>query len=155
MKARIDVRLRAEGQSQHNVKLGFGGIREVELVVQTLQVALGQRHPELRQRNTLRALAALSGKRFLSPDQRGMLAGAYLFLRDVENKLQMVHGFQTHSLPFREAELRLCALRLGYRDGAAGKAEARLLADYRRFTEDVNGIFRKVLDPRNPVFGSG
>jgi len=149
IKARIDARLRVEGQSHRNVKLGVGGIREVELVVQTLQVALGQRYPELRQRGTLGALRALCRKRVLSIEQGRVLGRCYLFLRDVENKLQMVHGFQTHSLPQQEAELRLCARRLGYRDRDGVGADARLLGDYRRVTEDVNAIFLEVLDPRN------
>jgi glutamate-ammonia-ligase adenylyltransferase len=152
-KARIDARLRAEGKTHRNVKLGFGGIREIELVVQTLQVALGQRRPRLRQRHTLRALRALARHKVLSAEQERTLNGGYLFLRDLENKLQMVHGFQTHSLPAREAELRLCALRLGYRDGEGVSAEARLAGDYTRETEAVHRVFREVLHPRNPHFG--
>jgi glutamate-ammonia-ligase adenylyltransferase len=139
MKQRIDQQLSVRQQSRRNVKLGFGGIREIELVVQSLQVFLGREFPRARARNTLRSLRALQEGRLLSREERDTLTEAYLFLRDVENKLQIVNDAQTHSLPTTDEELGACARRLGY------PAAEQFLADYRAHTSQVNRIFENVL----------
>ena len=81
----------------HNVKLGEGGIREIEFLVQTLQLVWGGRDPGLRDRATLAALRLLTGTGHIPPDAAEELAEAYRFLRRVEHRLQMVHDRQTHS----------------------------------------------------------
>lgn len=83
----------------HNVKLGRGGIREIEFFVQTQQLIAGGRHPELRQRATLVMLDELTAFDWISPQARDDLREAYLFLRMVEHRLQMVADEQTHELP--------------------------------------------------------
>src|SRR6202008_2450357 len=83
----------------HNVKLGRGGIREIEFFVQTPQLVAGGRHPELRGRETLPTLAALLEGGWIGADARADLEAAYLFLREIEHRLQMVADDQTHSLP--------------------------------------------------------
>jgi glutamate-ammonia-ligase adenylyltransferase len=136
------------------VKLGIGGIREIELVVQTLQLRSARRHLRLRQRTTLAALGALRDHRLLDPEDHDRLAEAYRFLRDVENKLQMVADAQTHLLPERGDALEGCALRLGYRPTEDGDASGALLADHRRHTAAVHRIFRRLLgllDPPAPA----
>ena len=74
-----------------------------------------------------------------------MLARAYLFLRDVENKLQMVHDAQTHLLPSDDHELRLLARRLGYRDGVDGQAAGRFRSDLVGHTGSVHQLFEDLL----------
>jgi glutamate-ammonia-ligase adenylyltransferase len=139
IKQRIDQQLSARQQSRRNVKLGFGGIREIELIVQSLQVFLGREFPRIRARNTVRSLRALREQRLISHEEHDTLARAYLFLRDVENKLQIVNDAQTHSLPTGDEELGACARRLGY------PAVEQFLTDYQTQTSQVNRIFENVL----------
>ena len=92
------------GQSEiavegHNVKIGRGGIREIEFFAQTQQLIAGGRHPELRVRPTLEALNVLSSSNWITFEARDQLTAAYKFLRRVEHWLQMVADEQTHTLP--------------------------------------------------------
>ena len=83
----------------HNIKLGRGGIREIEFFVQTQQLIAGGRHPQLRMRETLRTLDVLAEGGWIGEQVRDDLGAAYRFLRVVENRLQMVADEQTHMLP--------------------------------------------------------
>jgi len=83
----------------HNIKLGRGGIREIEFFVQTQQLVTGGRHPELRTRRTLDALDRLVDGGWIKPADRDELAEAYRFLRRLEHRLQIVADEQTHTLP--------------------------------------------------------
>ena len=83
----------------HNIKLGRGGIREIEFFVQTQQLIAGGRHPELRTKGTLSTLDALQAGGWIDEQARNELGSAYRFLRTVENRLQMVLDEQTHTLP--------------------------------------------------------
>jgi glutamate-ammonia-ligase adenylyltransferase len=123
VKDMIDAKMSDRGHAQRNVKLGTGGIREIEFFVQTVQVLAGRKVPALLDRSTLGSLSLLAKKKLLSTEDRDALTAAYLFLRDVEHKLQMVHDLQTHSLPAEADELERCAIRMGY--GANDRATAR------------------------------
>ncbi len=107
------------GQSEiavegHNVKVGPGGIREIEFFAQTQQLVAGGRHSELRVRPTLEALEVLAANDWITFEARDQSTAAYLFLRRVEHRLQMIADEQTHSLPAdREAMERLACF-LGY-----------------------------------------
>src|SRR5579871_5244488 len=83
----------------HNVKIGRGGIREIEFFAQTQQLITGGRHSELRVRPTLEALDRLASSDWITFEARDQLAAAYEFLRRVEHRLQMVADEQTHALP--------------------------------------------------------
>jgi [glutamine synthetase] adenylyltransferase / [glutamine synthetase]-adenylyl-L-tyrosine phosphorylase len=98
----------------HNIKLGRGGIREVEFFVQTQQLIWGGRQPELRQRHTVPALDALAAAGHISRQAADDLAEAYGFLRRVEHRLQMIDDAQTHTIPADAGDLRHLALFLGY-----------------------------------------
>jgi glutamate-ammonia-ligase adenylyltransferase len=92
------------GQSEiavegHNVKVGRGGIREIEFFAQTQQLIAGGRHPELRVRPTLEALDVLASSNWITFAARDELTAAYIFLRRVEHRLQMMADEQTHALP--------------------------------------------------------
>ena len=87
----------------HNIKLGRGGIREIEFFVQTQQLIAGGRHPELRTKATLATLDALADGGWIDAQARDDLAAAYRFLRVVENRLQMVADEQTHTSAGRPA----------------------------------------------------
>jgi [glutamine synthetase] adenylyltransferase / [glutamine synthetase]-adenylyl-L-tyrosine phosphorylase len=98
----------------HNIKLGRGGIREVEFFVQTQQLIAGGRHPELRGQETLAMLAALAHGGWISEDAQRELHAAYEFLRTVEHRLQMVNDEQTQTLPADTAEFDTFACFMGY-----------------------------------------
>jgi len=142
VKERIDAKMADRGHEHRNVKLGVGGIREIEFLVQTIQVLAGRRVPRILDRGTLGALARLQKAGILSVKQRTDLAHAYQFLRDVEHKLQMVHDLQTHALPDQHEELERCAIRMGY--GAEDREAALQLfqADHARHTKLVHNAFR-------------
>jgi [glutamine synthetase] adenylyltransferase / [glutamine synthetase]-adenylyl-L-tyrosine phosphorylase len=103
----------------HDVKLGRGGIREIEFFAQTQQLIAGGRMPALRTRETETALHALAEAKWIRPEIATALTEAYWFLRDVEHRIQMVHDEQTHRLPESNAELKRIAYMLGFADVAA------------------------------------
>src|SRR5579863_5712119 len=112
------------GQSEiavegHNVKIGRGGIREVEFFAQTQQLITGGRHPELRVRPTLEALDRLASSNWITVEARDELTAAYEFLRRVEHRLQMVADEQTHALPDDPQAVERFARFFGYENRAA------------------------------------
>lgn len=108
---KVDERVSAKGV---DLKLGTGGIREIEFYVQTQQLILGGRNPALRSRRTLDALAALSEAGHVAPQTAVELSQAYQRLRNVEHRIQMLADEQTHKLPEADAERRRVAALCGY-----------------------------------------
>ena len=98
----------------NDVKLSRGGIREIEFIVQLLQVVRGGQFPELRCRPTLEALERLTRSNLMQPDTALALASAYTFLRQVEHRIQYLDDQQTHVLPTRDDDLEWIAHTLGY-----------------------------------------
>jgi glutamate-ammonia-ligase adenylyltransferase len=112
------------GQSEiavegHNVKVGRGGIREIEFFAQTQQLIAGGRHPELRVRPTLEALDVLASSNWITFAARDELTAAYIFLRRVEHRLQMMADEQTHALPEDIEAVERFACFFGYDSRAA------------------------------------
>ena len=103
----------------HDLKVGRGGIREIEFFVQTQQLILGGRHPELRDPRTLVTLQSLVDGRWVDAEAGAELASAYRFLRGLEHRLQMVADKQTQTLPARDQELAQFARFAGFPDSAA------------------------------------
>jgi glutamate-ammonia-ligase adenylyltransferase len=98
----------------HNIKLGRGGIREVEFFAQTQQLIAGGRNPDLRGRETLTTLDRLTADGWIDKDTCADMRAAYLFLRKVEHRLQMVNDDQTQTLPDDSAAMARFAHFLGY-----------------------------------------
>ncbi len=146
VKDMIDAKMAGRGQERRNVKLGRGGIREIEFIVQAAQILFGGKLPDLRDRSTVGALAKLARHRLLTSKDRQALERAYVFLRDVEHKLQMVHDLQTHALPESPDELARCAIRLGYDPVDRRAAGRKFLSDHHRHTANVHRIFRSLFD---------
>lgn len=115
----------------HNVKLGRGGIREIEFFVQTQQLIAGGRFPELRGSKTLEMLAKLCEHRWVSEQARDQLSKNYQFLRDVEHRIQMVADEQTHILPEDDEGFSRIAHMMGYSDNES-------------FTSDFLAVLRSV-----------
>lgn len=141
VKETIDRRMAERGHERRNVKLGVGGIREIEFFVQTVQVIAGRKMAGLVDRSTLGSLDRFARYKLMPKADRDALTAAYLFLRDVEHKLQMVHDLQTHALPENGEELERCAIRVGYDPGDRASATARFRADHQRHTEMVRRAF--------------
>lgn len=103
----------------HNVKLGRGGIREIEFFVQTQQLVFGGRRPALRGPRTLEMLSTLTSEGWISPQARDELTDSYRWLRTIEHRLQMRHDEQTQTLPADAADLEAFARFCGYPSTAA------------------------------------
>ncbi len=120
MKRRIEQNAHEIGDNERDVKIGHGGIRDVEFTIQFLQLLNGGDLPLVRQRGTLDALFALESTGCLTdPEYRG-LEDAYRFLRKTEHRLQIMFDWQTHRLPEKPEELRKLALRMGYSEREPG-----------------------------------
>jgi glutamate-ammonia-ligase adenylyltransferase len=115
-------RIAVEG---HDIKLGRGGIREIEFFAQTQQLVFGGREPRLRVPATTLALARLAEAGRIDEATRDQLVGAYGVLRAVEHRLQMVDDHQTHSLPASPAGVAALATFLGHEDAATFRASLR------------------------------
>ncbi len=103
----------------HNVKLGRGGIREIEFFVQTQQLIAGGRFPELRGRETVAMLGELAARGWITAEARDALTRQYWFLRRVEHAIQMVADEQSHTLPEDEQGLTRIARMLSFSDAGA------------------------------------
>jgi glutamate-ammonia-ligase adenylyltransferase len=156
VKDMIDAKMADRGQEARNVKLGTGGIREIEFLVQAIQVLCGRTVDAIRTRNTLDALARFRRLGLLSEPHEAALREAYVFLRDVEHKLQMVHDLQTHALPDRDDENTRCAIRLGYPADDRIQALKQFKADLLRHTTQVNRLFLSLFanPERSPLFAA-
>jgi len=147
-KGMIDEKMAGRGHERRNVKLGIGGIREIEFLVQAMQRLYGASLRSILDRNTLGALDRFKKQGLLSEVDWAGLTNAYVFLRDVEHKLQMVHDLQTHALPDSPDELTRCAIRLGYPPEDRQEAMTAFLKDHQSHTALVNGFFKNfVKDP--------
>ena len=114
MKHKIETRLRREGREDAEVKLGSGSIRDVEFLVQSLQLIHGATEPRLASANTLDALVRLAEFGLLDAFDFQQLRDGYIFLRTLEHALQLLHNQQTHEIP-RSPRLRTwLAQRLDY-----------------------------------------
>ena len=102
------------GVAGHNIKLGRGGIREIEFFAQTQQLIAGGRQPDLRVPETIAALACLTDRGWIKPQVRDELGAAYRFLRRIEHRLQMLADEQTQTLPAEPADLERLANFAGF-----------------------------------------
>ncbi len=140
MKSRIENEVVKPGELERNVKLGRGGIREVEFIAQTLQLLHAGKQPFLQEAATIPALEKLASYRLLSTEDAKTLGEAYLFLRDVEHRLQMEAGQQTHTIPTARLPRERLARLMGF-DSLAGfeKARQTRAGQIRRLYEKILG----------------
>ncbi|MEX1059814.1 MAG: bifunctional [glutamine synthetase] adenylyltransferase/[glutamine synthetase]-adenylyl-L-tyrosine phosphorylase, partial [Methyloceanibacter sp.] len=126
----------------HDIKLGRGGIRDIEFFVQTQQLIAGGRHPELRARGTIETLERLAQGGWIAQDSASELTEAYLFLRRIENRLQMVGDQQTHIIPAEREELDRVARLSGFAD--TNEFGDALLAQFKRVEAHYGALFEKL-----------
>jgi glutamate-ammonia-ligase adenylyltransferase len=143
MKQQIEDELRSPELVRRNIKLGYGGIRELEFIVQALALIYGGRDPRLRTANTIEALHRLKACGYLDAGHADELSAAYLTLRNVEHKLQVAAGLQTHTLPSDHADLAILAARLGF--GKSATSVEGFVQELDRTRELVSQSFRETL----------
>ncbi len=142
MKKKIDASLAREKEGESNIKLGRGGIREIEFFIQALQLVYAGKGPHLRRKNSLEALTALKEARIITAEDYSSLAEAYRFLRTVEHRIQVVQERQSHSLPRKDDEFRALARRCGYlRADGAKRFRAVLEAHRQKVSAIYGGLF--------------
>ena len=140
IKQQITRRNTDQGKHFGEVKTGQGGIRDIEFLVQFLQLAYGQRIPSIRCTGTLDGLIRLAEADLIHAKEYRTLSNAYVILRTVEHSLQLMHNQQEHSLPTSKQELAYLARRLDFNDAEV------FLDQFREQTKAVSKIFRKHLD---------
>ncbi|HOP41414.1 MAG TPA: bifunctional [glutamate--ammonia ligase]-adenylyl-L-tyrosine phosphorylase/[glutamate--ammonia-ligase] adenylyltransferase, partial [Geobacteraceae bacterium] len=139
MKKKIDSSLARDRAGEVNIKLGRGGIREIEFFIQALQLVFAGKNPALRQRNSLHALDDLKNAHIISEQDCRALSEAYRFLRTVEHRIQVVQERQTHTLPADEEEMTLLARRCGYCDSEGGAAFIEAMETHRARVSAIYG----------------
>ncbi|MEZ5498501.1 MAG: bifunctional [glutamate--ammonia ligase]-adenylyl-L-tyrosine phosphorylase/[glutamate--ammonia-ligase] adenylyltransferase [Steroidobacteraceae bacterium] len=138
MKLQIQRQVERRDLAQH-VKLGPGGIREIEFIVQAMQLIRGGQDPELQRPSLLQTLPLLAGSRLLPQDVVQELQGAYVFLRKLENRLQMWRDEQTHTLPESDEGQERIARAMGH------ASAAELHAQLEHWRGIVGGHFNALL----------
>jgi len=138
--------LNMRGRSWGEVKLGQGSIRDIEFVVQYLQLSRGGRQPEIRNRNTLEALRRLVKYHILPMDEFRLLTEGYIFLRTIEHHLQMMAYRQAYTLPSNPEALLDLARRLGYQGDQAGE---QFVLHYEQYSAAIRQVYLKYME--NPM----
>jgi [glutamine synthetase] adenylyltransferase / [glutamine synthetase]-adenylyl-L-tyrosine phosphorylase len=149
MKERVETNAarlarRARGADQDNVKLGPGGIRDIEFSVQLLQLVHGGSDDSVRDGSTLRAIDALIQGGYLAEEDGTCLRVAYEWLRTVEHRLQLGSERRTHTIPQRAEDRARFARLLGFRDTADEGAADRFDKHHRAILIDVRSRFEKL-----------
>lgn len=144
MKERIDRRLGISApKGGRHVKLGAGGIREVEFIIQAFQMLYAGRDSWLRERNSLRALHRLSDRGHITFAEYSDLTKAYIFLRELENRIQMTYGLQAHTIPEDEQSQAALARKMGLAGETPAELASALLKAYDEHTEKVKAVYDK------------
>jgi glutamate-ammonia-ligase adenylyltransferase len=144
LKARAEHEVNRRGTGPRQVKLGPGGIRDVEFAVQLLQLVHGRDRPELRAPSTLDALEALASEGYVGEDDASDLAAAYVFLRHTEHRLQLESGRQTHTLPDAPARREYIARGLRFRDTPQLSALQSFEDRWQQTTKIVRGLHERL-----------
>src|SRR5208337_3999463 len=139
IKQKINRDVERKGKTYRDVKLGYGGIREIEFVIQALQLIYGGRDRSLREKTTLEALHALSQKGLITYQEHERLSKAYVFLRTIEHRIQILDDLQTQIMPSDAWGLRTLARRAGYLE--PGREVELLIRDYTEHTQNVRHIY--------------
>jgi glutamate-ammonia-ligase adenylyltransferase len=138
MKERINLASARARRGERDLKLGAGGIREIEFFAQAYQLIYGGKNRELRVRGTLQALSALARQGLVSREEHDLLGEAYGFLRSLEHRIQVHQERQTHVLPQKEEDLDRLARTMGLSGGEA------LLSELERHTGSVRAIYGRL-----------
>jgi [glutamine synthetase] adenylyltransferase / [glutamine synthetase]-adenylyl-L-tyrosine phosphorylase len=144
MKTRIESKPEVVRHGERQIKLGPGGIRDIEFAVQLLQLVHGRGDLALRETGTIRALRALVQGGYVADDDALAFADAYRMLRTVEHRLQLAHERRTHTIPADEDRQEWLARALGYRSSGDASARSALLRDLGRTQGRVRELHAKL-----------
>src|SRR3989338_7257369 len=141
MKEKIDLSLLRATPDAIDVKLGIGGIREIEFFIQTIHLINGGKDKAIREKNTLRSIELLKQRGYIPEQDASVLTHAYIFLRNLEHRIQIVEGRQTQVIPAKAAETERLAKMLEFFDTSEMKAADRFWDEYKNQTENVHEIY--------------
>ena len=144
VRSRMERELAQEARGQSNVKTGRGGLADIEFIVQFLQLQHAARYPSLQVTSTLLAIAALKEAHLLGDRETRLLTHAYHFLRELENRLRVVHDRNIAAIAFDGPMGVTLARRMGYPKRL--QAAAALKRDYMRVTSRVRRLYERIFD---------
>ncbi len=144
MKEKINQSIQKKNIDRGNIKLGVGGIREVEFTVQIYQLIYGGREKNIREANTLEALKGLREFNLLEKKEYKQLKEAYVFLRNVENRVQISFGLQTHVIPEDRFLQAVLALKMNIEGKSIEELSDKLNGEFTRQTQFVSHIFSEL-----------
>ena len=144
MREKIAHALVARGTGHNHVKLGPGGIREIEFIAQGFQLVHGGQKKWPWERSTLPALTWIADQGYLSSSEATDLKEAYLFYRDLENRIQMTAGRQAHEIPDDKQAQATLARMMGITAETRAEAATLLLSHYHAHTRRVQSIYDRV-----------
>jgi glutamate-ammonia-ligase adenylyltransferase len=139
IKAKISRKATLEGLNNKDLKLGKGGIREIEFIVQTLQILNYPKNIHIYNRNTIISLMKIKEHKILNEEDCNILINSYLQLRKWEHLIQISEELQTHIIPESDYYLNSFIISAGYEN------VSDFYKDYNKITESVNNIFKKIL----------
>jgi glutamate-ammonia-ligase adenylyltransferase len=146
MKERLDIELMRRNPNTIDVKLGRGGIREIEFFCQAQQLIHGGKNPEIRGKNTLTTLDALQKNALINSEDAVKLEEGYRFLRTLEHRIQIIEGRQTHALPEASREVqriaRMMVVVMGKK--SSPQTESAFIEKYKEITSEVYGVYRSL-----------
>ena len=144
MKEKINKNIQKKNKNQKNIKLGEGGIREVEFTVQIYQLIYGGREKNIREANTLKALKKIHKLNLLKKKEYKQLKEAYIFLRNIENRVQISFGLQTHVIPEDRYLQAVLALKMNIQGKSIEELSDKLNGEFTRQTQFVSHIFSEL-----------
>ncbi len=144
MKEKVDLSLIKRNPDAVDVKLGAGGIREIEFFCQALQLVHAGKDETVRGKNTLETIENLSEGGYIKKDEARTLCDNYIFLRNLEHRIQIVDGRQSQAVPARPDELERLARMMGFADSGGRKAGRFFWDEYRERTGAVHEIYRSL-----------
>ncbi|MDQ3932774.1 MAG: bifunctional glutamine-synthetase adenylyltransferase/deadenyltransferase, partial [Actinomycetota bacterium] len=144
MKGRVESKKEVRREAQRQLKLGPGGIRDIEFAVQLLQLVHGRADPSVRERSTLGALSALAHGGYVAEDDAATFVDAYRWLRSIEHRLQLAAERRTHTLPTDPERLEELARSLGYRAVEQRPAREPFLARLKVVQGEVRDLHAKL-----------
>ena len=144
MKGRVEARPEVRRHGERQVKLGPGGLRDIEFAVQLLQLVHGRADPSLRATGTLPALQALADGAYVAEEDAALFSQAYRILRTVEHRLQLANERRTHTIPDDERRQERLARSLGYRAEGDVSAREPFLSELRAVQGQVRDLHAKL-----------
>jgi len=141
LKKKVDHNLKQNRLEKGHIKLGIGGIREVEFIVQSYQLLFAGRDQSLRDPNTSSLIKKLNDREFITDEEYEKLRDAYIFLRNLENRVQISFGLQTYHLPKDEKNLAILARKMGFQGDSYPELVEQLNREFERHTQFVGKMY--------------